>query len=106
MSTFDARITPSGGETRDRKTQENETRDRDEARKRVQAKRDFGSHLVAFVVINAVLIGVWAMTGGGYFWPAWLFALWGAGLVLHAWDVYLRRPVTDADVDAELRRDR
>jgi hypothetical protein len=78
--------------------------DRDAARKRVQVKRDFASHLVAYVVINAFLIGVWAITGGGYFWPAWVLSCWGAGLVLHAWDVYWRRPVTEADVDAELHR--
>jgi hypothetical protein len=78
--------------------------DRELARKRVQAKRDFTSHLVAYVVINAFLIGLWIMTGGGYFWPAWVLACWGAGLVLHAWDVYWRRPVTEADVDAELHR--
>jgi hypothetical protein len=80
--------------------------DRDAARKRVQVKRDFASHLVAYVVVNASLIGVWAITGGGYFWPVWILAGWGAGLVLHAWDVYWRRPVTEADVDAELHRRR
>jgi len=78
--------------------------ERDAARRRVQAKRDFGSHVVAYVVVNAFLVAVWAMTGGGYFWPVWVLAGWGAGLVLHAWDVYWRRPVTDADVDAELDR--
>jgi hypothetical protein len=76
------------------------------ARKRVQAKRDFASHLVAYLVINSFLIGVWAITGGGYFWPAWVLAGWGVGLVLHAWDIYWRRPVTEADVDDELRRHR
>ncbi len=74
------------------------------ARKRVQARRDFGSHLVAYIVVNALLIVVWASTGAGYFWPVWVLAGWGVGLILHAWDVFVRRPVTDADVDAELRR--
>ena len=73
------------------------------ARKRVQAKRDFTSHVVAYVVINAFLIGVWALTGG-YFWPAWVLCGWGAGLVLHGWETYFRRPVTDEDVWAELDR--
>ena len=73
------------------------------ARRRVQAKRDFGSHLVAYIVVNTFLVGLWAITGAGYFWPAWILACWGAGLVLHAWDVYWRRPVTDADVNEELR---
>lgn len=78
-----------------------------DARKRVANRRDFSSHVVAYVVVNAFLIFVWAITGAGYFWPAWVLAGWGIGLVLHAWDVFFRRPVTDADIEAELhRRDR
>ena len=75
-----------------------------QARKRVTDRRDFASHLVAYVVINGALVLVWALTGEGYFWPAWVLGLWGTGLVLHAWDAFVRRPVTDADVEAELRR--
>jgi hypothetical protein len=78
--------------------------ERDQARKRLQERRDFGSHLVAYVVVNTSLIVVWAMTGAGYFWPAWVLAGWGAGLVLHAWEVFFRRPVTEADIDEELGR--
>jgi len=74
------------------------------ARRRVQAKREFVSHIIAYVVVNVFLVAVWAFTGAGYFWPAWVIAGWGVGLVLHAWDVFLRRPVTEADVDAELKR--
>ena len=78
--------------------------ERELARRRVQAKRDFGSHLVAYIVINAFLVAVWAVTGAGYFWPIWVICGWGIGLALHAWDVFFRRPVTDADIDAELNR--
>ena len=78
--------------------------DREDARKRVQERRDFGSHLVAYVVINAFLIGVWAFTGAAYFWPAWVLAGWGIGLLLHAWNIFFRRPITDADIDRELER--
>jgi hypothetical protein len=78
--------------------------DRERARQRVQDRRDFGSHVVAYIIINAFLIGVWAFTGAGYFWPAWVLAAWGVGLVFHAWDTFLRRPITEADIDAELRR--
>jgi hypothetical protein len=80
--------------------------EREAARRRLQARRDFGSHLVSYVVVNAFLIGVWAVTGGGYFWPVWVIACWGMGLVLHAWDVFWRRPLTEADIDAELERRR
>ena len=80
--------------------------EREEARRRVQAKREFVSHVVAYVVVNVFLVCVWATTGAGYFWPAWVIGGWGAGLALHGWDVFLRRPVTEADIDAELRRGR
>ncbi len=76
------------------------------AKKRVTERRDVGSHLVAFVVVNAFLVLVWALTGAGYFWPAWVIGAWSIGLVLHAWDVFIRRPVTDQDVEAELHRRR
>ena len=82
------------------------TSDREQARQRLQDRREFFSHTVAFIVINAFLVGVWALTGAGYFWPAWVLGVWGAGLVLHGWECFFRRPVTDADVDRELRRHR
>jgi 2TM domain-containing protein len=75
-----------------------------EAHKRVTTRRDFASHVVTYVVINGFLILLWALTGAGYFWPAWILAGWGVGLVLHAWDAFVRKPVTDADVEAELHR--
>ena len=78
--------------------------ERERVRQRIQARRDLGAHLVSYLVVNGFLIAIWALTGGGYFWPAWVMGAWGAGLVLHAWDVYLRRPVSEADVDTELRR--
>ncbi|HZA78134.1 MAG TPA: 2TM domain-containing protein [Acidimicrobiales bacterium] len=80
--------------------------ERELVRKRLQTRRDFGSHVVAYVVINAFLVGIWAFTGAGYFWPAWVLGGWGAGLVLHAWDAFLHRPITEADIDAELHRSR
>jgi hypothetical protein len=80
--------------------------EREAARKRLQDRREFGSHAVVYVVVNAFLIGAWAITGGGYFWPAWILAGWGVGLVLHGWETFVRRPITDADVDKELERRR
>lgn len=74
------------------------------ARKRVTDRRDFGSHLVAYIVVNAAFVGIWAVTGAGYFWPAWVLGCWAVGLVLHGWEAFLRRPVTDADIEAELTR--
>ena len=73
------------------------------AEKRVTSRRDFSSHVVTYIVVNSFFVLIWAVTGGGYFWPVWILGGWGMGLVLHAWDVFVRRPVTDADIEAELR---
>ncbi len=85
-------------------TVDHESQEWSDARKRVTARRDFGSHLVAYLVINGGFVLIWALTGAGYFWPAWLIGLWSIGLVMHAWDAFARRPVTDSDVEAELER--
>ena len=77
-----------------------------QARKRLVDRRDFASHVVAYLVVNTGFVLVWLMTGAGYFWPAWLIGLWGVGLVLHGWDVLFRRPITDAEVEAELQEQR
>jgi hypothetical protein len=95
MTTDDTATTDDTGTTDDARTR---------ARKRLEKRRDFGAHVVAYVVVNVMLIGIWAVTGAGYFWPAWVLFGWGVGLILNAWDVYFRRPVTEADVDRELER--
>ena len=71
----------------------------------IKRKRDFTQHLITYVVINVVLIGIWAATGAGYFWPAWVIGGWGVGLVFHAWDVFgRRRLVSEDEVSREMDR--
>jgi hypothetical protein len=38
----------------------------------VVKRRNLANGLVAYVVINAFLVGIWATTGQGYFWPGWV----------------------------------
>ena len=77
--------------------------ERRRARARVQKRRNLQGGVAAYVVVNAFLVVVWALSGGGYFWPGWVMAGWGLGLVLGLW-VYSRGPITEADIDRELRR--
>jgi 2TM domain len=80
--------------------------ERDRALERLKKRRDFQGHLVAYVVVNAAVWAIWAATGAGYPWPAWLTGAWGIGLLLNAWDVYMRAPITEADVQREMQRGR
>jgi hypothetical protein len=90
----DVQIVDSGGPS---------ASERAEARKRIERRRNLQGGLVAYVVINAFLVGVWAVTGAGYFWPGWVLAGWGVAMVLGVWS-YLRGGITDADIERELRR--
>jgi len=70
----------------------------------LKARRDFGMHLVTYLVFNAAMVFIWFVTGQGYFWPGWLLGLWAAGLLVHAWDVWGRRPITEEQIRREVDR--
>ena len=46
--------------------------------------------VVLYVVVNTYLIGAWAVTGFGSFWPAAPIGIWGAVLLIDALKVRLR----------------
>jgi hypothetical protein len=77
---------------------------RDSAVKRLIARRDWWTHLVVYLVFNGAIVLVWFITGQGYFWPGWLIGLWGAGLLIHGWDVWFRRPITEQEIRREMAR--
>ena len=37
---------------------------------------------IVYAQVNALLIAIWAVSGAGYFWPAWVMAWWGLAIVL------------------------
>jgi fatty acid desaturase len=88
------------------KPTESDSPEYEAARTRVERKRKFRADLAAYVVINTCLIGAWAFTGFGYFWPGWVLAAWGVALTLDAWNVFVQRPVSPEDIERELHRSR
>lgn len=81
---------------------------REQAVRSVKKRRDFQTHLVAYLVINVVVWGIWAAVGatsGAWFpWPVFVTLGWGIGIAMNAWDVYFRRPVSEEDIRRELDR--
>ena len=62
----------------------------EEARRRVKAKRDFYGHFAAYVVVNIILVIVWALTSpGGYLWFLWPLGMWGVFVLWHFLDVFV-----------------
>ncbi|MFN8584732.1 MAG: 2TM domain-containing protein [Dehalococcoidia bacterium] len=70
----------------------------------IRKKREFMSHLIAYVFVNGFLIVLWAtVAGGGFFWPMFPLIGWGIGLFFHGWDVYYREP-SEARIRREMDR--
>jgi 2TM domain len=80
--------------------------ERAQAVRRLQARREFYQHITAYVIVNAGLIVIWALTSGGYFWPVWPLLGWGIGLVFHGWSVFGEKPITEEAIQREIDRGR
>lgn len=77
---------------------------REAAIESLKAKRAFQGNVVSFVVVNAFLVGIWAVSGAGFFWPIFVILGWGVGLAIHGWQVYGRKGITEDDVQREMQR--
>ena len=65
--------------------------------KRVRRKRGFFSHLTVYLIVNAFLWCMWALSASGYGWgmhgtsfpwPIFVTVFWGIGLVSHGLGVF------------------
>lgn len=80
---------------------------RSQAIRSIRRKRGFKMQVAIYVVINVLLWALWLATGGaedqGY-WPAFVTVAWGLGLAFSAWSTFAEKPISQADIDAEVSR--
>ena len=81
-----------------------EERLRERAVRRLKKRSDFYGHLLIFVLVNGFVVAIWALTSGGFFWPVFLIAAWGIGLIANAWDVYRSDPLSENRIQSEMHR--
>jgi hypothetical protein len=55
----------------------------EQAKKRVEEKMDFFSHLAVYIIVNVVLIVINLTQSPGYLWFYWALLGWGIGLFFH-----------------------
>lgn len=55
----------------------------------VHKLRRFYTDVLIYGLVNLGLILIWAISGGGYFWPIWVIVGWGIGLGVHAFSLGL-----------------
>jgi hypothetical protein len=53
-------------------------------------RASFKSSLIAYMVVNSLLIAIWYFTSGigSYFWPIWPMLGWGIGVAFQYFDAY------------------
>jgi len=44
--------------------------------------RRLNDHARAYIGVSVLLVGIWALTGAGYFWPIWPILGWGIAFVV------------------------
>jgi hypothetical protein len=71
---------------------------------RLRKKSDFSAHVLAYVLVNAFLVGIWAVTGHGFFWPIFPILGWGIGVAFNAWDIYRRQDYSEEQIRREMDR--
>jgi hypothetical protein len=68
------------------------TPDRDPQLWRIaKARAKFKSHLLVYLLVNALLWAIWALTGrpaNPLPWPVWSTAFWGLGILINGIGVY------------------
>jgi len=75
---------------------------REMALARIERKQEFYGHLLAYVLVNAMLIGIWAVSGAGFFWPIFPLLGWGIGIAFHAWDTFRRGEPSEDKIEREM----
>jgi hypothetical protein len=58
------------------------------AKKRVDELREFYEHLIAYLVVNIMLIIINLVTSPDTLWFYWVTVFWGIGVICHAISVY------------------
>ncbi len=78
---------------------------REQAIKRLKKRRDFAGHVLIYVLVNAFLVVIWALTNvHGFFWPVFPIVGWGIGVVMNAWDVFHNEEFDEQRIRREVER--
>jgi len=59
------------------------------AREKVEEKKGFYVHFIVYILVNIILIIIWAATGAGFPWFIFPLGGWGIGVLFHFLGVFV-----------------
>ena len=59
------------------------------AREKVEEKKGFYVHFIVYILVNILLIIIWAATGAGFPWFIFPLGGWGIGVLFHFLGVFV-----------------
>ncbi|MFI0431616.1 MAG: 2TM domain-containing protein [Candidatus Nanopelagicales bacterium] len=78
---------------------------RDEAIRRLKNKQNFWRMLGGFVILWVIMIAIWALAGGGYFWPMWVIFGTGIAAIYSGWAAFgPKSSINEAQIQQEMRK--
>jgi len=78
----------------------------EQAKKRVEQKKGFFKHLAIYIVVNIILVLIWALaTGGGFPWFIFPLGGWGIAVLIHFLSVFVFKQKSDREaIEKEAER--
>ncbi len=78
---------------------------RELAIQRLKMKQDFKGVLGGGLFAVVIVVVIWAIGGGGYFWPVWVMLGAAIGIVAQGWKAYgPSNRISEEDVQREMSR--
>ena len=75
------------------------------AKERVEAKKGFFVHLAVYIIVNIVLVTIWATAAGrGNPWFLWPLGGWGIGILFHGLSVFFFSKSDKSAIDKEYEK--
>ena len=76
---------------------------REREARQILKRRTFYLHLSIYIAVNLMLIGIWALAGGGFPWFLFVLMGWGIGIVTHGASAFLLSHPDDIVLEREQR---
>jgi hypothetical protein len=82
-----------------------ETELRKQAVWRLRKQRGFRTHLLVYLLVNAFLVLMWALTDRhGFFWPVWPIAFWAIFVVVNGVNSFRPQNFSETDIRKQMDR--